>query len=94
MVAGLDERVYIGGLHEELKLAVASALEGIGVEACLDDHAFPAINSDNICNRGVSGRGVQLEFTTGIRRLMKSPLIGTAIRDVLANTINPSIQIG
>jgi phage replication-related protein YjqB (UPF0714/DUF867 family) len=77
---GFDERVYIGGLHEELKGHIALALEAIGVEAWLDNHNFPAIDPENICNRGRSGRGVQLEFTTGLRRLMQYGDLAASIR--------------
>jgi phage replication-related protein YjqB (UPF0714/DUF867 family) len=84
---GLDERVYVGGLHVELKQAIADALDGVGVEAHLDGHNFPAVDPENICNRGASGRGVQLEFTTGLRRLMRYEPIGEAIRSAIAAVV-------
>lgn len=84
---GLDERVYIGGLHVDLKQAIAAALHGVGVEAHLDGHNFPAVDPENICNRGSSGRGVQLEFTTGLRRLMRYDPIGQAIREAIGAAI-------
>lgn len=65
---GLDERVYIGGLHESLKQRIAAALLDAGIAAHLDGHNFPATDADNLCNRGRHGAGVQLEFSAGLRR--------------------------
>ncbi len=85
---GFDERVYIGGLHEELKWRIAQALASIGVEAWLSNHNFPATDPENICNRGRCGRGVQLEFTTGLRRLMQYGNLATSIRNAVVNAFD------
>jgi phage replication-related protein YjqB (UPF0714/DUF867 family) len=85
---GFDERVYIGGLHEELKRNIAFALEAIGVEAWLENHNFPALDPENICNRGRSGRGVQLEFTTGVRRLMQYGNLAASIRTAVIGALD------
>lgn len=85
---GFDERVYIGGLHEELKWRIAHALSSIGVEAWLSNHNFPATDPENICNRGRCGRGVQLEFTTGLRRLMQYGDLATSIRNAVVGALD------
>lgn len=85
---GFDERVYIGGLHEQLKWRIAQALESIGVEAWLGNHNFPALDPENICNRGRGGRGVQLEFTTGLRRLMQYRNLAASIRSAVLGALN------
>lgn len=85
---GFDERVYIGGLHEALKWRVAQALASIGVEAWLSNHNFPATDPENICNRGRCGRGVQLEFTTGLRRLMQYGNLAASIRNAVVGALD------
>jgi phage replication-related protein YjqB (UPF0714/DUF867 family) len=77
---GLDERVYIGGLHDALKQRIAAALQAIDVDAPVNGHSFPATDPENICNRGRLGAGVQLEFSVGIRRRMQYGTLAYAIR--------------
>ncbi|MGQ0656580.1 MAG: poly-gamma-glutamate hydrolase family protein [Chromatiales bacterium] len=88
---GLDERVYIGGLDHALKARIASALVAHGVDGRLDGHPFPAHDPGNICNRGRRGRGVQLEFTVGLRRTRPSAIIGPLIRGVLLGLSDRSV---
>lgn len=59
--------VLLGGLDDELKARLADGLRDAGVPVRTERHAFPGIHPHNICNRGASGKGVQLEFSDGLR---------------------------
>lgn len=67
--ADKDEIVYIGGLDEDAKLALSGALEEAGYAA--REHPNVALRGRdkfNICNRGMTGAGVQLELSLGLRK--------------------------
>jgi phage replication-related protein YjqB (UPF0714/DUF867 family) len=68
--AGKDAFVYVGGLHAALAARLAGALKEIGVEPRQDGQTYAGLQPDNICNRGRSGKGVQLEISEGLRRMM------------------------
>lgn len=66
-----DEVVYIGGLDADLKKRIKDSLTYAGFKA--EESLQPglrAIDSQNICNRGRSGKGVQLEISAGLRICM------------------------
>jgi phage replication-related protein YjqB (UPF0714/DUF867 family) len=68
---GDQENVYIGGLDENLKEHISKCLRSVG----FDTKIHPNINLQglcptNICNRGMTQRGVQLELEEGLRRKM------------------------
>jgi phage replication-related protein YjqB (UPF0714/DUF867 family) len=75
--------VLLGGLNERLKEAVAQALAKIGFSCLIDGHAFPGRHPDNICNRGRSGEGVQLELSEGLRKAGDWAGLAGAVRTVL-----------
>lgn len=86
---GVDQAVLLGGRDRELGVAIAAALEAEGVKCHLDGHKYYGTDASNICNRGRSRAGVQLELTSALR---KSPdaLSGVvrAIRNVLLRLAN------
>ncbi len=64
-----DEIVYMGGLDNQLKNYLKTALLEYNFRA--KEHAKPALQGTsprNICNRGKSGAGVQLELSKGLRQ--------------------------
>jgi phage replication-related protein YjqB (UPF0714/DUF867 family) len=64
-----DKVVYLGGLDEQLKGHLMTALREHDFMA--KQHAKPLLQGTspkNICNRGKSGAGVQLELSNGLRR--------------------------
>ena len=66
-----DEKViYIGGLHDELKTRLMNMLVKEGFDAHLADVNYAGTQSQNICNRGRLGSGVQIEISEGLRRIM------------------------
>jgi phage replication-related protein YjqB (UPF0714/DUF867 family) len=82
--AGDRQEVLVGGLDEALKSAIAGSLSAIGVATLLTGHRFPAIDPNNICNRGRRGAGVQIEMTTALRFQGPHEPICAAVRSVLA----------
>lgn len=78
-----DEKILIGGLDIALKEQLAIALHEFGVLTETDGHGFPAMEPKNICNRGSTGKGVQLEFSSGIRGSDGEPRAIQAIRSVV-----------
>jgi phage replication-related protein YjqB (UPF0714/DUF867 family) len=77
--------VLLGGLNEALKRRVAQALAHIGLSCVADGHRFPGRDPRNICNRGRSGAGLQLELSAGLRKSGDWSALAAAIRAVLQN---------
>ncbi len=76
--AGKHEAVYVGGLDDDLKAQIIEALMSAGFEASADTSDHSGNHPKNICNRGGSGKGLQLEITEGLRRVMFK---GPGLRD-------------
>jgi phage replication-related protein YjqB (UPF0714/DUF867 family) len=79
--AGPD--VLLGGLNEPLKGKIARALGEAGFSYETDGHRFPGSQPFNICNRGRSGKGVQLELSEGLRKAGEWSGMARAVRGVL-----------
>jgi phage replication-related protein YjqB (UPF0714/DUF867 family) len=65
-----DPVVFLGGLDQELGARIQVSLQGEGF--MVGTHENPNLqgrDKNNICNRGESGRGVQLELSNGLRAL-------------------------
>lgn len=60
------EAVFLGGLHEPLKRAIRKSLEADGF-LVMHHSTLRGSEPANICNRGRSGHGVQLELSAGLR---------------------------
>lgn len=82
---GADERVLLGGLDDTLKSQLASALAEANVAAEITKHRFPGTDPNNICNRGYSGRGTQLELTDPLRGSASEARVVSAVRSVLVD---------
>lgn len=81
---GLEENVLLGGLDEALKAQVAMALAAVGVPCQTEGHRFPGRQPSNICNRGATGGGVQIELTDPVREGRLERAVISAVRHVLA----------
>jgi phage replication-related protein YjqB (UPF0714/DUF867 family) len=79
--AGPD--VLLGGLNESLKRGISQALAGAGISYQMEGHRFPGTQPRNICNRGRSGAGVQLELSEGLRKGGNRTGMARAVRSVL-----------
>lgn len=96
MVVGIHGRadhddaqtVWMGGRDEVIRNAVASELEAAGFAALRSGHRFLATNPNNICNRGASGRGVQLELPRSLRDRLRADAID---RRVFADAIRRAL---
>ena len=81
--SGQREALLIGGLDTALGGRLARSARTIGVETLTKSAALSGTHPRNICNRGASGRGVQLELTMALRRSEKLPSLVSAIRSAL-----------
>jgi phage replication-related protein YjqB (UPF0714/DUF867 family) len=75
--------VLLGGLNERLKGEVAQALATDGFSCSSHGHRFPGSHPGNICNRGESGEGLQLELSEGLRKSGDWPRLAGVVRAVL-----------
>lgn len=75
--------VLLGGLDAPLKRKIARALGAAGFTYLTDGHRFPGSHPRNICNRGRTGAGVQLELSEGLRKAGDWPGLADAVRAVL-----------
>jgi phage replication-related protein YjqB (UPF0714/DUF867 family) len=77
--------VLLGGLNEQLKWQMAQALAAAGLSFLTDGHRFPGRDPRNVCNRGRTGEGVQLELSDGLREAGDWSGFIDAVRAVLGN---------
>lgn len=71
---GDESTIYTGGLDKKLKLRIEKVLSAAGFTV---EHPKPVLqgrDSDNICNRGTTRCGVQLELPKNLRRRMFASL--------------------
>jgi len=102
------EGVFLGGLDEQLGPAIGTALQNTGFD--VRRHPNPELQGrepENVCNRGRSGKGVQLELSRAVRKEMFLSLTPEgrkhttarfsafvdALRRTLAVTGNPGIEV-
>ena len=75
--------VYIGGLFEDLASCIQDAIESLNIESAKKKR-FSGTHPDNICNQGKRKKGVQLEFSRGLRdEPDKLVSVSSAIRKAL-----------
>ncbi len=82
-----EHMVYIGGLYDELKEQINEALGGAQIPSviCSKTSGYGGKRPDNICNKGTSGKGVQLEISRPLRDSPKAwEKIAAAIHEALA----------
>ncbi|MDE2304663.1 MAG: poly-gamma-glutamate hydrolase family protein [Gammaproteobacteria bacterium] len=81
--AGTDPQVYLGGRDRRLRDRFARILRIRGFPARTDGHRFPAARADNVCNRGATGMGVQVELSEPLRMGAELARIGAVLRAAL-----------
>lgn len=64
---GDREEVFVGGRNKTLRRIFAQKLQESGLIALENRHSFPGEEEHNICNRGVTGEGIQFELTAALR---------------------------
>jgi phage replication-related protein YjqB (UPF0714/DUF867 family) len=67
-----DEFVMAGGLDTDLRLEIERQLEAAGFRARPPTEGLMGTDPLNICNRGKSGQGVQLEVSRKVRDLLRN----------------------
>jgi phage replication-related protein YjqB (UPF0714/DUF867 family) len=67
-----DEFVMVGGLHTPLCLEIKNQLEAAGFQTRPPTKGLSGTDPMNICNRGSSRRGVQLEVSRKVRDLLRA----------------------
>jgi phage replication-related protein YjqB (UPF0714/DUF867 family) len=82
--------VWMGGRDDVLRDAIASSLNASGFPAIINGHPLLGRDGANICNRGTSRAGVQLEIPRTLRDLLrcdraKLDLFAGAVRESLAH---------
>jgi phage replication-related protein YjqB (UPF0714/DUF867 family) len=78
--------VHIGGLNKKLGDMIAKELQDRGIRVSRNHPRFQGSNPANICNRGATGKGVQLEVTRDLRDdLQKVEMISEAVRSAFLN---------
>jgi len=66
---GVEPAIYLGGLDAKLKQSIRASLTSNPF--LVQEHpAFPGTHPRNICNRNLTGKGVQFEIALGLRRMM------------------------
>lgn len=80
---GAPDAVYVGGLDDAGKERAAEALRRAWFDARIKGHRFQGKEPNNICNRGSTGMGIQLEISRALRNFMDLERFATAIRGAL-----------
>jgi phage replication-related protein YjqB (UPF0714/DUF867 family) len=78
------ECVVVGGLDTLLMHKFKDALLNVGIQVA-ENHKFPASNPNNICNRGFTNKGVQIEISGLLRRSVNIDKLIVSIRNILLN---------
>ncbi len=81
--AGDEPGVMLGGRDRALGARLASALQPLAIAVRRDGHPYPGTHRRNICNRGASGRGVQLELSDALRGAAVEQAVVRALRGPL-----------
>jgi phage replication-related protein YjqB (UPF0714/DUF867 family) len=67
-----EEFVMIGGLNESLRSEITQQLEEVGFQTRPPTEGLAGTDPQNICNRGKSKQGVQLEVSRKVRDLLRN----------------------
>jgi phage replication-related protein YjqB (UPF0714/DUF867 family) len=71
-LAGVALSLQVGGRNWVLRSGIQEALLTAGFKSrVVTEGKFAGMEQQNICNRGITNAGVQLEITAGLRRVLK-----------------------
>ena len=83
---GTEGVIYLGGRDEALKRTLAEQLQFHGIRTSRTHSRFQGAKPDNICNRGATQKGVQLEITRDLRDdPARMDRVAAALRAALAH---------
>lgn len=82
--AGAGQFVMLGGLDTELIQTVSKKLEENGFSVLPPSLNVTGTESENICNRGKSGKGLQIELSKELREAFKNDhtLLSNFVRSI------------
>lgn len=83
--AGKKEEIYLGGLDSALKTQLHESLTAAGIQSFSEGHKFQGTHPRNICNRGTLSKGVQIEFSDGLRGAPSETIAVQTIRQTLSS---------
>lgn len=72
--SGGEAFVMVGGKDEGLREALVASLRSAGFPLAPPRPGLGGLRPDNICNRGISGQGVQLEISEAFRRSLRQSI--------------------
>lgn len=79
----LGEVVFVGGRDKALGEAIAASLQAAGIQCEAAQSNLAGADTRNVCNRGRSQQGVQLEVSIELRRSARRKALITAVRQAL-----------
>ena len=85
-----EEFVMVGGLNASLRSEIIQQLETAGFQTRPPTEGLMGTDPRNICNRGRSRRGVQLEVSRKVRDLLRTNKYQL---QTFANTVEGAIRI-
>jgi len=85
-----EEFVMVGGLHESLRSEISQQLETAGFQARPPTEGLMGTDPRNICNRGRSRAGVQLEVSRKVRDLLRTNKVQL---ETFASAVGRAIRI-
>ena len=65
--AGADKHLMVGGLNQDLIRMISSSLKAAGYKVLETSQKLSGILPQNVCNRCLSRKGIQLEISRGLR---------------------------
>ncbi len=77
------ECVLLGGLDNKLIKDMSDTLKQNDLNVLSDGHKFSASDTNNICNRGKTGRGVQVEISATLRLSQNASKLAQIIQSIL-----------
>ena len=81
--SGQMQETMLGGLDEKLKHRMGQQMALAGLDVKLDNHPYPGLHENNICNRGQLEQGIQLELSDALRGGSDEPAVIQSTRSVL-----------
>ena len=62
-----EDVIHVGGRFKELASHIQTTMEGMNIKVSRQTDRFPGTHPGNICNKARRKKGVQLEFSRGLR---------------------------
>jgi phage replication-related protein YjqB (UPF0714/DUF867 family) len=85
---GEHEAAYLGGRDSELKKLIHLEMIKVGIDSFMVNHNYMGEHELNICNRGLTYAGAQVELTMMLRKSEKAKRVVNAIKTALQTALN------